>query len=331
MLPIQLSLCSSSSKREMKRFHPNRAVAIAIFCLICGFSMFAQTATQQKSSDKKQNATTAANDSTTTKLPPPVTERYDTNQGTGPSTEPILPVPPMPKSTTTLIGGTVESVDHVRDHLTVKPFGGKKISVHFDQRTHIYRDGVETTQLAIKKNERVYVDTQLDRSEVLARNIRLITQENAADARGQVLTASNGQLSIRDVLSGESVDLATNAKTRVFRDGTEVPISQVTPGSLITVQFVPGQENRGVAQEIKLLAAPGSVFTFAGQVTNLDLSQEMMSIANQSDNRTYDITVLQHVVPGNLMVGSDVVVKATFDGKQYRANSVDVTKARTDK
>ena len=32
----------------------------------------------------------------------------------------------------------------------------------YDKRTHVYRDGVETTQLGIRKGDRAYVDTMLD-------------------------------------------------------------------------------------------------------------------------------------------------------------------------
>ncbi|HLH09445.1 MAG TPA: hypothetical protein VKW78_19560 [Terriglobales bacterium] len=307
----------------MKRFYP--------FLSLAALVAFAISSSGQNSAPKGvannssgSGPATGANSRTAA----PVTERYDTGDQTAVG-EPILPAPPMPKGSTTLIGGTVEGVDHVRNRVAIKPFGGKRMMVHFDERTHIYRDGVETTQLAIRKGERVYVDTMAAGSEVLARNIRVVTQLNAADTRGQVINASNGELSIRDELSGEPVKLAVDDNTRVTRDGRQVPLTEVTPGSLVAIEFSPNKADRGVARQIDLLAAPGSMFTFAGRVTNLDLSQGLMSIANQSDDRTYDVSVLRPQLPGDLMVGSDVVVKAVFDGKEYKANSVDVTQART--
>ncbi len=89
--------------------------------------------------------------------------------------DPVLDPAPLPNGSTTLVGGIVTGVDHVRNRLSMRVFGGGKWKVGFDERTHIFRNGAETTQLAIKKGERVYVDTMLDKKnhEIFARNIRL--------------------------------------------------------------------------------------------------------------------------------------------------------------
>ncbi len=319
---------------RMKRFYP---YCVLLAVVACGGSALAQNTKSAQSKDSpaqsrsNQPASPAAPAvAAPADLPAPVTQRYDNaEQGPAGTGEPILPAPAMPKSTTTLIGATVEDVDHVHDRVSLRPFGGKKMVVHFDERTHIYRDGVETTHLAIHKGDRVYVDTMLDGSQVLARNIRVITQVNAADARGQVIANSGNEISIRDELSGQPVELAVDGNTHVVLHGKQIAITEVAPGSLVTVQFAPDSADRGTAREIRVLASPGAVYTFAGRVTNLDLSVGQISIANQSDNRTYDISVVRPLLPGNLMVGSDVVVKAMFDGKAYTANSVNVTQART--
>jgi len=331
---IQLTLLGASSKRRMKRFYPYCVLAAVVACGSFGLAQNAKSA-QSKNSQAQSQSNQPASPATPAvaapaDLPAPVTQRYDNaDQGPAGTGEPILPAPPMPKSTTTLVGGTVDGVDHVRDRVSLRPFGGKKMVVHFDERTHIYRDGVETTQLAIHKGDRAYVDTMSDGSQVLARNIRVITQVNDADARGQVLTNSGNGISLQDELSGQAVDLSVNGDTHVVRDGKQATVADLTPGSLVTVQFAPDKTDHGIAREIRLLASPGAVFTFAGRVTNLDLSVGQISIANQSDNKTYDISVVRPLLPGNLMVGSDVVVKAMFDGKEYRADSVNVTQART--
>ena len=322
----------------MKRFYPYCVLVAVVTCGSFGLAQDAKSAQSkdsqgQSQSQSNQPASPAAPAvASPADLPAPVTQRYDNaDQGPAGTGEPILPAPPMPKSTTTLVGGTVDGVDHVRDRVSLRPFGGKKMVVHFDERTHIYRDGVETTQLAIHKGDRVYVDTMSDGSQVLARNIRVITQVNAADARGQVLANSGNEISIRDELSGQPVGLTADGNTHVVLHGKQITIAEVAPGSLVSVQFAPDAADRGIAREIRVLASPGEVYTFAGRVTNLDLSVGQISIANQSDNKTYDISVVRPLLPGNLMVGSDVVVKAMFDGKEYRANSVNVTQARTGK
>ena len=318
----------------MKRFYPFCMLLVVLVCTSFGLSQ-----SQAQGSAKDSVAPNAQPASPATPavaapadMPAPVTQRYDTeDQGPAGAGEPILPVPPMPKGMTTLVGGKVENIDHVRDRITVRPFDGKKMVLHFDERSHIYRDGVESTQLAIHKGDRVYVDTMLDGSEVLARNIRLVTQVNAADTRGQVLLNTGAEIAIHDDLSGQAVRLALDNNTRVVHGGKPGEISEVTPGSLVTIQFGQDKAGHAVAREIHLLASPGSVYTFAGRVTNLDLSLGQISIANQSDDRTYDISVVRPLLPNDLMIGSDVVVKAMFDGKEYRANSVDVTRARTGK
>src|SRR5271165_1120133 len=102
--------------------------------------------------------------------------------------DPLLEPPPLPKGKPTLIGGMATSVDHVRNHLTVQPFGkGAKVKVFVDERSHIYRNGVETTVLGIHKGDRVYVDTMLDRDKVFAKNVRVITETGLAEVRGQVI------------------------------------------------------------------------------------------------------------------------------------------------
>src|SRR5205823_114935 len=63
--------------------------------------------------------------------------------------DPILDPAPVPRTTTTLVGGTITSVDRMRNRLTVQIFGGGHWKVNFDERTHIFRNGAETTQLAL--------------------------------------------------------------------------------------------------------------------------------------------------------------------------------------
>src|ERR1035441_9356104 len=58
----------------------------------------------------------------------------------------LLPdLPPVPRAKATLIGGTVERLDRVRDQLTVRVFGGSRMNILFDPRTRVYRGGAEAT------------------------------------------------------------------------------------------------------------------------------------------------------------------------------------------
>ena len=244
--------------------------------------------------------------------------------------DPLLDVPPLTKGTVTLVGGTVSKVDQIRNRLVVEPFGGgEKLNVTFDERTHIFRDGTETTQLAIRKGDRVYVDTMLNGSRVFARNIRVQSQIGPADASGQVesLNPSAGVLTLRDQLSAEPVSFRVDSATSVKRDGQPGTLADVKSGSLVSLKFATGGRARGVVKEIAVIAVPGTSFTFVGRVTNLDLRGATLAVQNQSDGKTYEIAFDPGKTEGrdDLVVGSHVTIVATFTGSGYKAESVTIS------
>lgn len=261
---------------------------------------------------------------------PPVMDAQPANSAT-PSEppDPLLDVPPMPKGMVSLVGGTVRNVDQIRDKLAVQVFGGKAMKIAFDERTHIYRDGVETTQLGIRKGDRVYVDTMLDGSRVFARNIRVETGTRAADSAGQVLSVNAGSITLRDQLSTQPVTFQVDQKTSIVHNAQPASFSEVKPGAIITVKFAPERANHGIARQISIIASPGMQFTFAGKVTHLDLSSGILSVDNLADGKTYDLSFSLASVDKRdaLGVGSEVTVLATFEGWGYRADSVKVTAA----
>ena len=250
-------------------------------------------------------------------------------QPEGNNYDPLLDLPPLPRSKTTLVGGTVHSVDQIRDRLVVQPFGGHTMKIVFDERTHIYRDGVPSTQLVIRKGERVYVDTMLDGTQVFARNIRVVTGSAAADARGQIVSnnPATGQITVQDELSARPVSFRVTPATVVSSGGGKSTVAQLQPGSLVTVKFSPDRRDRDVAQEISVIAAPGSVFTFYGKITYLNMSTRTLAVANESDKRTYDIKFTPAAVnPEALQQGKQVLVKARFDGTGYTADNIKFVK-----
>jgi len=246
------------------------------------------------------------------------------------SNDPLLSVPPMPKGKTTLVGGQVRNIDQIRNRMDVDSFGGGHMRVHFDERSHFFRDGVETTQLAIHKGDRVYVDTMLDNTRVFARNVRVNTGVTAANASGQITNfdTRSGALTLRDQIAARPITFIVDQSTSLAAEKnsgvSSVTRNDLRPGALIAVKFAPSG-NRGIAKEISVLAVPGTVFTFVGRVTNLDM-RGSLSVDNQSDQRNYDIAFdpVQARPSRSIAVGSNVVVKANFDGQRYRAQSIDV-------
>ena len=267
----------------------------------------------------------------------PKTEILDSSATSGALTtdghDPILDPPPVPLTTTTLVGGTISGVDRLRNRMTVQVFGGGHWTVNFDERTHIFHNGAETTQLALKKGERVYVDTQLDnnRHDIFARNIRVGVAALPADADGQItdIDTKHNELTLRDTINSVPVRFAIDQDTRISNGQTPAAFKDVKPGALVHVRFAAESPNRGLAREINILAMPGAAFTFAGKITYLDLSRGLLALQNSSDDRNYEI----HFEPTRtdasrrLGVGTEVRIVATFEGSRYSAQSVTITRS----
>jgi hypothetical protein len=302
---------------------------VAFLCLCICASVFALA--QEPAAPP---STVPSLDTASTQAPAPSSPAADSGEPAGPSSEerdPLLDVPPMPTGPVTLVGGTVKSVDRIRNRVIVRPFGGGGITVNFDERTHIYRDGIETTELGIHKGDRIYVDTMLDSARVFARNIRIETAAHPADTDGQILSfnPATGMLSLRDQLLGQRVTFRVGQNTVITRDRRPAHMADLKPGSLISVRFAPFRANSGSAQSISILAEPGSVVMFLGKVTDIDLRSRLLSVENQTDKKIYDVQFSPARVDkwDQLSIGSQVLVQAVFDGNGYLAQSVEVEAA----
>ncbi len=249
--------------------------------------------------------------------------------------DPVMEPPPLPKGKPTLIGGTATHVDQVRYRLTVAPFGGgAKVKLFMDERSHIFRDGTETTVLAIHKGDRVYADTMLDGSRVFAKNVRVITDLGIAEVRGQVVAtdAQKGTIRVQDQLSARPVSFRVSPATKYSSFKGNANSGDLQPGALVDVQFSADRSNRDVAQEIVVLAKPGDDYVFSGVVTNLDMRSDTLALENSSDQTTYEL----HFNPAamedsrQLKVGSEVTAHAVFDGKEYRASNLRIEKANSE-
>lgn len=250
---------------------------------------------------------------------------------TADANDPLFGVAPLPEGKVSLVGGSVQKMDRLSNRITVKTFGNpsKKMKFAFDERTHIYRDGVETTERGIRQGDRVYVDSMLDGPRLFARNVHVVTSLRPSDAQGQIISydAGSGRMTVSDELSSTTVNFRVGKDT-VVKGGGGQGAMELVPGSLVKVRFSPDKRNFDVAREVELLAVPGNTVTFAGRVRYLDMSRGTIAVENLTDNKTYDLQFERGVVPNDVRVGSDVRVAAEFVGKGYKARTVTVSQAR---
>ena len=270
--------------------------------------------------------------------PPTATETQAAGTPSGPHTEiipetatapePILDHGPLPNKSMSLIGGTVKKVDAVRNRVLIQPFGGgKEVNVLFDDRSHIYRNGSAATVLGIHPGDRVYVDTMTLEYKVFARTVRVETGTGPVEAHGQVVNfdPANQVVQMRESLTSQTISFSISDRTTVHKKNGVAKASDFIPGALIEAIFAPGRKG-GIADEVYILAVPGSSYVFVGRITNVDASQGLLAIDNQSDQRNYELHYSPAQVPENdrLRVGAKVTAHAIFDGKSYSADSVSI-------
>jgi hypothetical protein len=80
---------------------------------------------------------------------------------------------------------------------------------------------------------------------------------------------------------------------------------------------------------VSIIAVPGSTFTFSGKVTFLDLHRGLIAVQNSTDDKNYEIHFEPSAVTNRneLGIGRDVLIRATFEGARYMAQSVNPTRA----
>ena len=254
---------------------------------------------------------------------------------TAASPDPILDPGLLPSKPMSLIGGTVKKVDAVRYRVVIQPFGGgPEASVRFDDRSHIYRDGAAATVLGIHRGDRVYVDTMTLEHKVFARTIRVeTTTTGPVEAHGQVVRfdPSNQVVQMRESLTSEMISFTISNRTALHKKNGVATTADLVPGALIEAVFAPGRKG-GIADDVNILAVPGSSYVFVGRITNVDMRQGLLAIENESDHRNYELRYNAALVPerDRLRVGAKVTAHANFDGKSYLVDSISILELAPD-
>jgi hypothetical protein len=249
--------------------------------------------------------------------PPPPVNAAAATSATDPSTVTgvpsfLPPLPAMPNGKSTVIGGVIRSVDPVRDQMTLGVYGGgKPLKILFDERTQFYRDGVKTPLDDMRPDDHASVETLLDGDNVFAVSVHMLSRSPMGECQGQVLAFDprNGEVTVRNMLSGQPIKLRVEPRTTIARMGQPESYDGV-----------------GIADAISILATPGSGFYFSGNVTYLDLHAGILALTDPRDQSNYTIAFDPARFPASrqLHEGSRVGVDASFDGRHYVANKLNI-------
>jgi hypothetical protein len=241
-------------------------------------------------------------------------------------------LPPMPGGTTTVVGGTIRDLDLVRDQFSLTFDGKRAMKILFDERTQVYRDGVKVPLRDLRPEAHASIQTTLDGSDVFAVSIHILSKTPEGECRGRILkfNPQNGELEVRTALSPEPVKLFVPANASIRREGQPSFTSKTSgrndlvAGSLVVATFRQGQSNRDVADQITILAIPGTSFSFAGNISYIDLSMGLLDVVDPHDGKSYEIHFSSAHIPstGTLHLGESVSVKAYYDGTQYQAAEI---------
>lgn len=240
----------------------------------------------------------------------------------------LLPdLPPVIRAKATLVGGTVERLDRLRDQVTLRVFGGGRMNVWFDPRTRVYQGGVEATIADLQEGQRVYFDTILDGNTVFARTIRIKAAPALGEGEGIVLKyrSDRGELTIRDAISPAPVSVRLSSSTRFLQGDRVVAANTLVAGCLVAVKFSSEGNDHDVAREISILALPGTQYTFVGEVVHVDLRTGLLVINSSTDRKTYEVYLDPSTVPDErLHAGAIVTVVAKLDGSRYLARNLTI-------
>ncbi|MGA2167751.1 MAG: hypothetical protein ABSG62_06025 [Terracidiphilus sp.] len=242
--------------------------------------------------------------------------------------------PPAPHGKSTILGGEIRSVDPVRDELSLKVFGQRPVKILFDERTQVYRDGKKISLRDLGSADHASVQTVLDGTNVYALSIHMLSRSPEGEYQGRVLNYNpdTRELTVSSVLFREPIKLLVPVNTPVARVG-QAAFSSAHPGSsdlvrgaLISVKFESDRKSRGVASQITVLATPGSVFVFNGNLSVLDMHSGILTLVDPRDETSYQISFDSAHLPvsRNLHLGDNVMVTADFDGTRYVASAITV-------
>ena len=244
----------------------------------------------------------------------------------------LVSLPPLPPGKTTILGGQIQNFDPVRDQFSLRIYGERPMKILFDERTQVYRDGVRIPVRDLGPEDHASVQTTLDGANVFAVSIHILSGTPEGECEGRVLKydPNKGVLEVASSMSPEPIRLLVPANASIARAGEpkfmamSAGLSDLVPGTLVSVSFGSDSSRRDVARQIKVLAVPGAAFEFSGNISFLDMDMGTMVLVDPRDGKSYEIRFDSARLPTSesLRPQANVTVTATYDGTQYAANAI---------
>jgi hypothetical protein len=243
----------------------------------------------------------------------------------------LTDVPPLPRGKSTILGGSIQSVDAVRDRFELHVYGEKPMKILFDERTQVFRDGKKISLREFGPAMHASVQTTLDRADVFAVSVHILSQQADGDYEGRVQSynPASGVLMLTSTANREPFRVLVTNQTSFKRLGQSAfssvssSANDLLPGSLVTVEFESDNRGKGLARKISVLAAPGASFVFSGTVTSLDMHTGALSLLDARNNQSYQVFFDSTREPASrLRAGQQVRIAADYDGKRYVATEI---------
>lgn len=249
-------------------------------------------------------------------------------------------LPSMPGGRSTILGGAIRNVDPVLDQFTLRVFGQRPVKIFFDERTQVFRNGSRIPLRELHAEEHASVQTVLDRGSIFAITIHMLSETPEGECQGRVLTYNpeSHELTVGSSLTRVPIKLVIDEGTPIVREGQSAfksaagGPSDLVNGALVVVKFEADAKGRAVARHVTVLARPGSDFVFSGKVSSLDMHSGLLVLEDPRDQRTYQISFDPARTPavGNLHMGDQVRVIASFEGARYTATEITKNQADQD-
>lgn len=242
-------------------------------------------------------------------------------------------LPPLPPpGTSTIFGGAIRQVDPLRDEFSLDIYGQHPMKVLYDERTQVFRDGKRIPVDDLRPVDHASVQTALDGTQIFAMRIHILSQMPAGNYRGLVrrYDRATGILELNAAPSPKPIKVVVPGNATFMRTGQTAFASQASgpsdlePGALVSVTFIPGGAGHAIASRIVVLAVPGSSFLFSGEIASLNMATGTLTLIDPRDGNSYQLSFYPGSVGETqpLRIGQKVRITASYNGTSYVASDI---------